>query len=108
MVVKNKKHEDSKVWAFLGVFLGLIGFLIVLLTRKEDKYAMYYAKMGLVLTIAWVILAIINIIPVVGWVIYLVGGIALLVLWVIAFIAALSGEEKKVFLLSDIAAKINL
>ncbi len=108
MVVKKQKNEDSKIWAFLGVFLGLIGFLIVLLTRKDDKYAMYYAKMGLVLTIAWIILAIVNIIPVIGWVIYVVGGIALLILWVIAFIAALSGEEKKVFLLSDLAAKINL
>ena len=31
--------SDSKVFAFLGVFLTVIGFLIVLLVKKNDKYA---------------------------------------------------------------------
>jgi len=35
-MAKKKKNDDSKIWAFLGVFLTLIGFLIVYLTKKDD------------------------------------------------------------------------
>ena len=68
------KHDDAKLWAFLGVFLTVIGFLLVFLTRKQDKYAMFYAKQGLVLFIAWVIVGIVNsfvwVIPFVGSYLY--------------------------------------
>lgn len=108
MAVKKKKSDDSKTWAFLGVFLTVIGFIIVLLTRKEDDYAMYYAKLGLVIFIAWLVLSLVRIIPGVGWIFYLVGGVGLLILWVMAFIAALSGEKKKIFILTDVAEKIKI
>lgn len=100
--------DDSKTWAFLGVFLTVIGFIIVLLAKKEDTYAMYYAKHGLIIFIAWVLLSLIGNIPVVGWFVYVIGGIALLILWVMAFIAALSGEKKRFIVLSDLADKIKL
>lgn len=108
MAVKKKKDDDRKTWAFLGVFLTLIGFIIVLLTRKEDEYAMYYAKHGLVIFIAWLVFSLIGRIPMVGWVIYVVGGVGLLILWVMAFIAALSGEKKRFFVLTDLAEKIKI
>lgn len=104
----KKGKDDSKVWAFIGVFLGWIGFLVVLLTRKEDKFAMLYAKYGLILSIAWVVILIAKIIPVIGWIIYVAGGIILLIVWVIAFIAALSGKEKRFPILSDLADKIQI
>ena len=56
--VKVKDDSDSKLFAFLGVLLTVIGYIIVMVARKEDKYAMYYAKQGLILFIAWVIVAI--------------------------------------------------
>jgi len=40
----NKEIEEGKMFAFLGVFLTIIGFVIVLLAKKDNKYAMYYAK----------------------------------------------------------------
>jgi len=90
------KESDSKLYAFLGVFLGIIGFVIVMLTRKTDKYAMYYAKQGLVITIAWAIVYILGLfIPVLGWfIIFPLGSIAVLILWIIAIINSLSGKEK--------------
>ncbi|MBI5797527.1 hypothetical protein HZA98_01325 [Candidatus Woesearchaeota archaeon] len=108
MAKKAHNNEDSKIWAFLGVFLTVVGFLIVLLTRKEDKYAMYYAKLGLVLFIGWVIIALLERIPVIGLFIYIIGGILLLVLWIMAFIGAFSGEEKRFVIISDIADKIKI
>jgi uncharacterized membrane protein len=105
-MVKGK--EEGKIWAFLGVFLTLIGFLIVLLAKKDDKYAMYYAKHGLVLGIIWIVLWILNLIPIIGWVIYVVGGILTLILWVIIFIAALSGEEKKFPVITELASKFKI
>ncbi len=108
MAVSKSKNDDSKTWAFLGVFLTVIGFIIVLLTRKEDEYAMYYAKHGLILFVGWVLFSLLGRIPVVGWYFYIVGGIALLILWVMAFIGALSGEKKRFLVLTDLAEKINL
>ena len=105
-MVKNK--EDSKIWAFLGVFLTLIGFILVLLLRKEDKYAMHYGKIGLVLFIGWVAVSIVGIVPVVGWLISVVGGILMLIAWIVGIVYAFSGEMKRIPVVSDIADKINL
>ena len=68
---------------------------------------MYYAKHGLVLFIAWVIIGIISIIPFVGWIIYLVGAILLLIAWIMSFIAALSGEIKEIPVITTFAKKFN-
>jgi len=106
--MKKGKDDESKIWAFLGVFLTLIGFLLVFMIRRDDHYAMYYAKHGLVLFIAWVVFSLLANIPLIGWVIYLVGGVALLILWVMAFVGALSGEKKKFLVVTDLAEKIHL
>jgi len=111
-----KKHEgghssgadDGKAFAFLGVFLGIIGFVIVLLAKKDNKYAMYYAKQGLVLTIAGVCLMIVGIIPILGWIVAILGNLLLFVLWIIGWINALSGTEKPIPIIGKYADKINL
>jgi uncharacterized membrane protein len=117
--VSSKDIEEGKAFAFLGVFLGIIGFVIVLLTKKENKYAMYYAKQGLVLTIAWVIVCIIGsilsfifgitivlllIVPFIWGLLW----ICMLILWVIGWINALSGKEKPIPLIGQFAEKFNI
>ena len=115
-----KKHDnkiglknddsDSKLFAFLGVFLTVIGYIIVMLTRKDDKYALYYAKQGLVLFIAWVIVCIASWlflwVPVIGNIISIVLWAVTLALWVIGIIYALSGKEKEIPLIGQFAEKI--
>ena len=108
MAVSKQKNDDSKTWAFLGVFFLVIGFILVLLTRKDDKYAMYYAKHGLILFIAALLFSLFGNIPVIGNPISWIGTLVLIILWVMAFIAALSGEKKKFLVLTDLAEKINL
>jgi uncharacterized membrane protein len=106
----SKEVEEGKVFAFLGVFLTIIGFIIVLLAKKDNKYAMYYAKQGLVLFIAAVIVGIVgSIIPFLGWFVILpIGNIIILILWIIGWINALSGKEKPIPWIGQFADKFNI
>ncbi|HII72099.1 TPA: DUF4870 domain-containing protein [Candidatus Woesearchaeota archaeon] len=104
----SKEVEEGKIFAFLGVFLGIIGFVIVLLTKKDNKYAMFYAKQGLVLTIAYVIVWVVMIIPFIGWVIGMLASLLLLVLWILGWVYALSGKEKHIPLIGQFADKFNI
>ena len=110
MKKKSSKLDDSKTFAFLGVFLWILGFLIVLLTRKDDKYAMFYAKQGLILFIAAIVVSVVGtIIPLIGWFVILpVGNIILLVLWIIGWVNALSGKEKYIPWIDKLADKFNI
>src|SRR3989344_7668755 len=100
--------EEGKAWAFIGILLGFLGFILVLLAKKDNRYAMHYAKQGLVLSIAYVILWVVGMIPILGWIVYIVGSIALLVLWIIGLVYSLSGEEKIIPVVGSFAEKINL
>ena len=108
----KKDDSDSKLYAFLGVLLTVIGFIIVMATKKHDKYAMYYGKQGLVLFIALVIVWIIGLIllPVIiiGWIISTIIWIAWLLLWILGLVNALSGEEKPVPFIGSFAKMIKL
>lgn len=107
-----KEIEEGKIFAFLGVFLTIIGFIIVLLAKKDNKYAMYYAKQGLVLFIAWIIVWLIAMvlifIPIIGWLIMMLLYICMLILWIIGWINALSGKEKPIPIIGKFAEKIKL
>ena len=108
----KKKSDDSKIFAFLGVLLTLIGFIVVYAMKKNDKYAMYYAKQGLVLFIAWIIAWVASIvlifIPILGWLAMMLIYIGLFALWIIGIIYSLSGKMKPVPLIGQFAEKINL
>ncbi len=105
------KNSDDKLFGFLAVFLGLLGFLIVLLTKKDNKYAMYYAKQSLVLVITYVIVWVAGFafvfVPFIGWLISLVLWIGMLVLWIISWVNALSGEMKPTPIIGGFAEKFN-
>jgi uncharacterized membrane protein len=106
----KKDDSESKLFALLGILLTIIGYIIVYFTRKEDKYAMYYAKQGLVLFIAWIIVAVAALM--VGWIL-IVGSIIATVLyavtfalWIVGIIYSLSGEEKEIPIIGVFAKKI--
>jgi uncharacterized membrane protein len=107
-----KKEDERKLFAFLGVFLTVIGFIIALVAKKDDKYVMFYGKQGLVLFIAWVILwvvsAIFMFIPFLGWAIATVLYLGVLILWVIGLVYSLSGEMKEIPIIGQFAKKINV
>jgi uncharacterized membrane protein len=70
---------------------------------------MFYAKQGLVLFIAYIIIAVAGMIPLIGWFIIMpLGMLLMLVLWIIGIVYALSGEEKYIPIIGKFADKINL
>ncbi|MEA3430949.1 MAG: DUF4870 domain-containing protein [Nanoarchaeota archaeon] len=99
--------EEGKIFAFLGVFLTIIGFIIVMLVKKDNKYAMYYAKQGLMLFIAGIIVGIIGwilvFIPFIGIAITWLLNVVLLVLWILGWVYALQGEMKPIPLIGHYA-----
>jgi uncharacterized membrane protein len=106
---KKSDDSDSRLYALIGLALLILGYIIVVLSRKEDKYAMYYAKQGLILfiacVIAWAIGWALLWIPLIGQIIGWVINVMLLVLWIIGVVYSLSGEEKEVPVIGAFARK---
>ena len=102
--VESDKQNDSKLFAFLAVLLSIVGFVIALIAKRDDKYVMYYAKQSLVLFIAWIIVAAIMQIPIIGWII----GVIYAIVWIFGLIYSLSGNMKPVPIIGYLGEKINL
>lgn len=108
----SKEVEEGKIYAFLGVFLTIIGFVIVLLTKKENKYAVYYGKQGLVLGIAWIIVWVVSIIlafiPFLGWLLMVLLYLCMFILWIVGIVYSLSGEMKPIPVIGHFAEKFKV
>ncbi len=92
--------QEGKVFAVLG-YLGLL-CLIPLLAKKDNPFALFHAKQGLVLLIAAVVLAWI---PFLGW--FIVAPI-LAILGIIGIVQSIMGKYWKIPWLGDLAAKIKI
>jgi uncharacterized membrane protein len=107
-MAKKKKEDDSKLFAFLATFLSILGFLIALIAKKDDKYVMFYAKQSAIIFIVFVIATAVDIIPVIGGIINVVVSIIGIILWVISWIYALSGKMKDVPFVGVYAKKLKI
>ena len=100
-----EKDNDKIIFAWLAVFFTIIGFLIAILLKKENKYVMFYAKQGLILFIGqliiWLLSGILGKLIILFW-------IFLAIIWIMAWINALSGEQRNTWLIGDLAEKIKL
>lgn len=101
---KTKDMDESRGFAWVASFFLIVGFVIALVVRRNDKYVMYYAKQGLVLFFGFIIGGVVDFIPVVGnlFMVFVV------ILWVISWVNALSGQKRKTWIVQDIAEKIKL
>lgn len=104
--IKLKKDDEIKVYAFLGAFLTIVGFLLVFILRRKDKYAMFYAKQGLVLFLAALVFGAISNIPIIGWIFTSVLIILWCILWIVTWINSLSGHMIKTIIIGELANKI--
>jgi len=108
----SSKEDDKKIFAFLATFLSIIGFVIALMTKRKDKYVMYYAKHSLVIFVILVIVGIIGkiflIIPIAGDIINAALVIISIIVWLLSWIYALSGKEKYIPIVTEWANKIDL
>ena len=104
----SNKQDDSKLFAFLAVLLSVVGFVLAILIKREDKYVMFYAKQSLILFISWVIASGIRIVPFVGKFVSMVLWVIFVLLWIIALVNSLSGKEKETPLIGHYARGIDL
>ncbi len=102
----KKDIEENKLVAAIG-YLGIL-CLVPLTLKKDSPYAKHHGKQGLVLTIAWVLLWIGNIIPVLGQIVWFVGSIVLLILVVMGMMKAMAGELWVMPYLGKYASQIKL
>jgi|SRR3989344_197561 len=108
----KKKEGDSKLFAFLATFFSIIGFIIALILKRDDKYVMFYAKQSLVIFIIAIIAGIIDkllfFVLVIGDIISTALSLLVLLIWLMSWIYSLSGEMKSVPLIGEYAKKIKL
>ena len=74
--------------------------MIPLLGKKESPFCQFHAKQGLIITLGWLIAWF----PVFGWIL----GIILFVLSIIGIIDVLNGKQVKLWIVGDLAEKLNI
>ncbi|MFA6022762.1 MAG: DUF4870 domain-containing protein [Candidatus Pacearchaeota archaeon] len=106
------KEDETKLFAFLAVFLSIVGFLVAILVKRDDKYVMFYAKQSIILffawIIAWVISSVLMFIPFLGAIVNFVLMAFIVILWVFGLIYSLSDKEKELPLIGKYARMISL
>ena len=110
-VVSHKKtDDDSRVFALIGALLPIIGYIIVVLVGKKSDYIMHYARegvgLGIVWIIAWLVSAVLVVIPIVGWIVSALIQLVMVVIWLIGIIYSLSGDKKNIPIAETITQKI--
>jgi uncharacterized membrane protein len=106
-----KGSDDRKLFAFLATFLSIVGFVIAVVTKRDDRYVMFYAKQSLVVFIVAIVGAVINSIlmwiPIFGWIIAGIINLFVLVLWIFSWVNALSDQEKETPIVGQYAKSFN-
>jgi len=116
----SNSNDEGKVFAIIAYILGIIGFLIVLLAKKDNKFAMYHAKQALVLCVAaiigyvalMIVTMILVFIPVIGpllsSLLYLALAVAWIYLVILGIINSVNLREKPLPYIGQYAEKINI
>ncbi len=103
---EDKEIQDGKIYAVMAYLWILC--LVPLLLKKENKFALFHGKQGLVLFLCEIALGIISVIPFIGWLVGFFGFFVCAVLSLIAIVQALMGNYWKIPLVSDLADKFNI
>lgn len=103
---EDKVVTEGKVWAILA-YLGIL-CLLPLLLKKENKFALFHGKQGLVLFIAEVAIAIINIIPILGQILWFLGVVVFGVFSLAGIIQVLMGKYWKMPIVYDFSEKFKI
>ena len=94
--------EEGKTMAIIS-YLWIIGLIIafVMNNEKKNEFASYHIKQSLGLSLTWLVLSFINVIPILGWLVFIVASFVLLYMWIMGFMNAVNLKEKPVPLLGE-------
>lgn len=103
---KEKEIQEGKFFAVISY----ISFLCILslALKKDNKFALYHAKHGLVLFVFEVACFIISIIPILGWMISAAATLVFTVASLWGIFKSLMGQYSRIPVVSDIADQITL
>lgn len=102
----KKEIREGKFFAVISYISFLC--IISLLLKKENKFAVFHAKQGLVLFVAEVAVFLLSIIPLLGQFIKIAGGILLAVFSLAGILFSLQEKYGKLPLISKVAENIVL
>ena|SRR3989338_3563254 len=103
---ENKKRTtEERLFAAIG-YMGIL-FLLPLLLKRGNSFVRFHGKQGLVLFLGWVVLWIVNVVPILGQLVWIIGSIVLLVASIVGIIHAWHGEEWELPVLGSYAKKIH-
>lgn len=105
-VQKDPVITEGMPFAVIG-YLGVL-CLVPLLLKKENKFALFHGKQGLVIFIAEIAAGVLTIIPIIGWVMAPLIIVALTVMSIIGIIQALMGNYFRMPIIADFADKFKI
>ncbi len=112
--IQSEDIQSGKTMAGISYLFEPIGFIIALITNRQNKYVMFHAQQALLIMMIWVILNILwvtSVIPIFGWIIdifIILGDIFLIILWIIGIINGFSGKVTPVPIIGELAYKLGL
>ena len=102
--MEDKEVLEGKPYAILAYLWILC--LIPLILKKDNKFALFHAKQGLILFIGELVVGFVGVIPILGWMILFSGTILFGILSLIGIVQALLGNFWKMPVVGEIAEKI--
>ena len=105
-MAEDKDIQEGKIFAVIG-YLGIL-CLLPLLLKKENKFALFHGKQGLVLFLGEVALGIISIIPLLGTLVGFLGVFVFGILSLVGIVQALMGNYWRMPVIADISDKFNI
>lgn len=103
---KTSTGLEQNLAGLLCYVLGWITGIVFLIIEKENKFVRFHAMQSIVVFGAFtVVSSVLWYIPVIGWIINWVLGVIALVLWLLLMYKAYKGEEYKLPIAGDFAAR---
>ncbi len=102
---EDKEVLEGKAYAILSYLWILC--LIPLILKKENKFALFHAKQGLIIFIGELIIGFIGVIPIIGWMMLFLGTLIFGILSLMGIVQALLGNYWKMPVVGDIAQKVS-
>lgn len=109
MTTQAAKDKEIKEGKFFAV-ISYISFLCIisLVLKKDNPFALYHAKQGLVLFVMEVVCFLISIVPFLGWLLVVMGFVIFPIFSALGIFQALMGNNGRLPIVSDIADNIVL
>ena len=104
MFESQKEIQEGKFFAVISYISFLC--IISLLLKKDNKFAVYHAKQGLVLFVLETVSFILSVIPFLGGILRTLGIVAFSLVSIWSILQVMMDKTHKIPVISDIAEKV--